>query len=206
MTRKFLCFDTETTGLSSWKHDIHQIAGAIIVDSKIKEKFDFKLRPINVKSIDPKALDVSGVTKEQIMAYPPASEAKKQLVVLFDKYIDKFDKDDKFFPMGFNVKFDLNFLYSLFKKLNDSYLNSYVNKYVSVDLWQICMTLAAFGYLPILENYKLVTVAKYFDIEIDAHEALSDIMATIKIAGIIKTRFFKKLKLEKLLTRDSLRS
>ena len=44
-----------------------------------------------------------------------------------------------------------------------------------------------------IENLKLVTVCDYFKIQIDAHDAMSDILATKKLIEILD-EFFKELK------------
>ena len=112
---KLLFFDLETTGLFPGKHGVHQISGEIIIDKVSKEKFDFKVRPNPNAVIEQEALDVAGVTKEQILAYPPMTEVYTQFVKMLSKYVDKFKKDDKFFLVGYNnASFDYQFLRGFF--------------------------------------------------------------------------------------------
>ncbi len=68
---KLLFFDLETTGTLVNKHGIHQLSGAVIIDGEIKEKFNLHVQPNPKALIEQAALDVAGVTREQIMAYPP---------------------------------------------------------------------------------------------------------------------------------------
>lgn len=68
---KIVFFDLETTGTLVNKHGIHQISGEIVVDGEVKETFDFHVQPNPKAEITQEALDVAGVTKEQILAYPP---------------------------------------------------------------------------------------------------------------------------------------
>lgn len=68
---KALFFDLETTGTYPGKHGIHQMSGMIVIDGEIKETFDYKVRPNPKAEILDEALAVAGVTREQILAYPP---------------------------------------------------------------------------------------------------------------------------------------
>ena len=67
---KVVFFDLETTGTLVNKHGIHQISGMIVIDGEVKETFDFKVQPNPKAEIVQEALDVAGVTKEQILSYP----------------------------------------------------------------------------------------------------------------------------------------
>ena len=71
---KLLYFDLETTGTNPGKNGIHQISGMIEIDGEEKEKFDFHVQPNPKAVIEEQALAVGGVTREQIMAYPPMYE------------------------------------------------------------------------------------------------------------------------------------
>lgn len=67
---KIVFFDLETTGTLVNKHGIHQLSGEIVVDGEVKETFDFRVQPNPKAEILQEALDVAGVTKEQILTYP----------------------------------------------------------------------------------------------------------------------------------------
>ena len=66
--KKFF-FDLETTGLDYKTNAIHQFSGCIELDGTIIETFNFKIRPFEGAIIEPKALETSNVTEEQIMAF-----------------------------------------------------------------------------------------------------------------------------------------
>lgn len=98
----------------------------IVVDGEVKEKFDFKVQPNPKAEILQEALDVAGVTKEQIMAYPPMGEIYKQFVDLLSKYVDRYNKKDKFFLAGYNIaSFDNSFLRAWFIQNGDKYFGSW---------------------------------------------------------------------------------
>ena len=84
------------------KHGIHQLSGEIIIDGEVKETFDFRVQPNPQALIEQEALDVAGVTKEQILAYTPMGTVYKQFVDMLSKYVDRYNKQDKFFLAGYN--------------------------------------------------------------------------------------------------------
>lgn len=108
---KLLFFDLETTGTLVNKHGIHQISGKVLINGEVKESFNFHVQPNPKAIIDPAALEVGGVTEEQIRAYPPMGEIYKQFVDMLSRYVDRYDKKDKFFLVGYNnAAFDNSFL------------------------------------------------------------------------------------------------
>lgn len=180
---KALYFDVETTGTSAYKHDIVQLSGIIEIDGQVKETFNLLARPENVDNIEQGALDTIGKTKAELLKYPHRSEMKKQFQDILGRYVDKFNKADKFIPVGYNVRFDLDFIHSFFKKQKDMYLGSYISWYY-VDIMALANLKAFQGQLA-LENHKLGTLCGHFGIEIEAHDALSDIIATRNLYGAL---------------------
>jgi DNA polymerase-3 subunit epsilon len=179
---KILYFDTETTGTSAWKHDITQFAAIIEIDGVVKEEVNFRCQPTRWENIDPKALETTGVSIEQLRQLQPAKEMFKQIKALFDKYIPKYTKmPDKFYPAGHNVQFDLDFLNAFFKTHGSPDdqkwgITSYQN-WRAHDSRVFGNFLGAAGKLP-CQDMKLGTLCDHFGIEINAHDALSDIRAT----------------------------
>lgn len=89
---KLFFYDLETTGTNPGRHGIHQISGEIVIDGKSVETFDFKVQPNPKAQIEDAALAVGGVTREQIMAYPPMGQVYTQLVTMLAKYVNKYDR------------------------------------------------------------------------------------------------------------------
>jgi len=179
---KLFFYDLETTGLDLNKHAIHQIAGAVLVNNKM-EYFNFNVRPFEGALIDTKALEIAKVTKEQIMAYPDMNTVYKQLIELLSTYVDRFNRKDKFFLVGYNNRsFDDPFFRKFFQRNKDKYFGSWFWS-VSLDV----MPLAGLILKPEIknmENFKLVTVAKKLGINVDEsklHDARYDIYLTKKI-------------------------
>ena len=110
---KLLYFDTETTGIDPIINDIIQISGIVEINDEVKEEFNFKVQPHSYENISKEALEVNGITIEQMKEYPTPQEVLSKLIKIFDKYVFKFNKADKFFPVGHNIRFDVDFLFQL---------------------------------------------------------------------------------------------
>ena len=177
---KTIYLDTETTGLKPYKHDIHQLACLIQIDKEVVEEHDLRIRPRRPENIEPRALQIAGVTKEQIMAYPESKEVYKTFLTILGRHIDKYDTSDKFTIIGYNVRFDVDFIRSWFQAMDDPYFGSWFHSAVG-DV----MALAAFarqqGFVKPADS-KLGTLCRSYDIELDAHDALNDIRATRSLA------------------------
>lgn len=173
---KILYFDVETTGTSYQENEITQLAGLIEIDGEIVEEFNFDVRPTNFESISQEALEITGKTIDDLKSYPDSYTVYCDFTDILDKYIEKFDKMDKFYPCGYNVDFDIKFLRSFFIRNKNLYLGSYLS-YKAIDLLPLMYFLESCEKIS-LENYKLGTVCAHYDIEIDAHDAMSDINAT----------------------------
>ena len=184
---KLVFFDLETTGTNPGKHGIHQISGQIVIDGVIKETFDFHVQPNPKALIEDEALKVGNVTCEQILAYPPMQQVYQEFVSMLGKYVDKFNKKDKFFLVGYNnAAFDNQFLRGFFLQNGDVYFRSWFWAN-SIDV----MVLAS-AYLatrrPDMENFKLSTVARTLGVDVQSeslHDAMYDIELTKAVFDIV---------------------
>ena len=183
-------FDCETTGLNPAKNGIHQISGIIEIDGIERETFNFKVCPNPKAVIEQEALDIAGVTEMQILAYPKMEIVYKQLIEMLSKYVDKFDKKDKFTLVGYNnCSFDNQFLRGFFLQNNDNYFGSWFWSN-SIDV----MVIASEFLEPVrseMVDFKLKTVAKQMGIEVDEkklHDALYDVELTKMILDRIQLR------------------
>lgn len=184
---KLLFYDLETTGTKFWRNGIHQLSGMVVIDGEIKETFDFKVQPNPKAEIEQEALAIAGVTQKQIMAYPAMWGVYNQFTDMLGKYVNKFDKQDKFFLCGYNnAQFDNQMLRAWFVQNSDNYFGSWFWS-SSLDV----MVLATQYLLPIrasMENFKLCTVAKELGITIEEeklHDALYDIYLTYEIYKVV---------------------
>lgn len=177
---KLFFYDLETTGVKFWKNGIHQISGCIEIDGDVKEEFNFHVKPNPACVIEDEALDVSGVTLEQINAYPDMNVVYNQVKTMLSKYVNRYNKYDKFFLVGYNnAPFDNQFFRAFFVQNNDNYFGSYFWS-SAIDV----MVLAA-NHLKstrhTMEDFKLKTVANTLGVTVDEsklHDALYDIYLT----------------------------
>ena len=181
---KIIFIDTETGGVNAEKSALIQLSGIIEVNGVEKEKFNFYIKPFKNSEVNEKALEVQGRTLEELRTdkYIDESIIYKKFLEILDKYIDKYDKNDKFIVAGYNVKFDIDILKALFERNNNKFLFSYFNSSMLDPLYSVRLLQVA-GMLPVLENNKLETWCKHFGIEFAAHDSLEDIEATKKLIG-----------------------
>jgi DNA polymerase III subunit epsilon len=179
MIDKLLWIDIESSGLIPEKHGIIQIAGIIEIQGKVKEKF-MLLNNCSNKEISDDALKINGYTRQQIATFPAPKETYGKLIEIFGKYVDKYDKLDKFIAAGQQVDFDINFLLQFFKDSGDNYFFSWVESRARLDTKYILTFLQDRGKIPMLENSKNITISKYFGRDvIGAHDAMVDIELTL---------------------------
>lgn len=177
---KLLFFDLETTGVKFWRNGIHQIGGIVDIDGQEVERFDILPGP------EPCRHDrARGAGRgwrylgagEVVSAY---GRRERQLVGILSKYVNKFDKRDKMYLVGYNnAGFDNSFLRALFQQCGDKYFGSwfYPN---CMDVY-VMVTPFLMGVRNDMENFKLMTVARTMGIEIDEnklHDATYDIELT----------------------------
>lgn len=188
---KLFFYDLETTGTNPGRHGIHQISGEIVIDGKSVETFDFKVQPNPKAQIEDAALAVGGVTREQIMAYPPMGQVYTQLVTMLAKYVNKYDKTDKFHLVGYNNRgFDDNFFRGFFLQNGDNYFGSWFWA-DSIDVLVLASTFLADRRAD-LPNFKLATVADFLGIDTTAgklHDASFDIYVTKAVFDFIMSKF-----------------
>lgn len=178
---KQLFIDTETTGTDPQVHGLIQIAGSVRIDGEVKERFDIKARPNLGKDVEAEALKVNGRTFEEIMAWPDSKTMYDTFVGILGKYVDKFNRSDKFHLLGYNVRFDEEFVRQLFRDHGDVYWGSWVF-YPPIDV----MALAADRLMNVrekMDNFKLVTVAARLGLDVSGklHDAAYDIEVTEKM-------------------------
>ena len=181
---KIIFIDTETGGVNPEKAALIQLSGIIRIDKKDVEKFNFYIKPFENSEVTEKALEVQGRTLEELKTdkYVEEKEVYKQFINLLDKYIDKYDRTDKFVVAGYNVRFDVDILKAFFQRHGNNFLFSYLDSSMLDPLYSIRLLQIA-EVLPVLENNKLETWCKHFGIELKAHDSLEDIEATKKLIG-----------------------
>lgn len=178
-----LCYtDVETTGLDHKRNGLIQMAGSIYYlegeNYEKKEEFNFKIKTFEADEIADQALVVNKITREEIALYPDPKQVHSEFNSLLDKYVDRYNKADKLFFVGYNARFDYDFVRSFYEKCNDKYFGSFFF-FPPVDVmnYAIVHLMEKRHELP---NFKLATVADYFGVkpEGDLHDAFVDIEIT----------------------------
>lgn len=185
--RKVLWIDVETTGTDPEKNAIVQIAGLVEINGAVVEEFDLRVKPLPEDQIEFGAIEATGLDLLEVISYPDGIDTLKAFVAILDKYINKFDKEDKFHPAGYSVKFDIDFLWQFCIKQEFKYFRSYVD-HITIDVYGLVKYLIGIGDLE-LNSLKLRDVCYAFGIEIDAHDAMSDIVATRQLGLKLQEQF-----------------
>lgn len=177
--RKVLWLDLETTGINPKFNGIIQLAGIITFDGLVVEEFNFKMNPPETTEIDDYALQVCGMTREEIAGFPSSLSQYQNFKAILDKHVNKFDKKDKFVLAGYNINFDSQFLLRWFQRHNDKYLYSYLHG-AKLDVTSFVVAYCIKnGILP--ENFKLGTIAGMLGFSANFHDAMDDIRTTKQI-------------------------
>ena len=173
----YLWLDGETTGLYADKHDIVQLACIpVIAGVEQTVKFNQYCQPINWKAIEPEALRINGLTEEQLTTFQKPDVMVNNLVI----YLRQFKT--KFMISGYNVDFDRGFIAALFKKVGREKDFLELFDPGTRDVFKKAKKLKSQLGTP---NIKLATLCKHFDIPINAHDALSDITATMHLDKVL---------------------
>jgi DNA polymerase-3 subunit epsilon len=174
--KKILWLDTETTGLSPYTNDVIQIGYIVEYDGLIVESGEFKCQPWDPSTVTEKACEVHGMSVDEMMEFEAPIKTYNKFNRLLDTHINRFDKTDKFIMAGYNVGFDFNMMQQWWKKAGASYWGSYF-EYKQFDVYPLVFMYAQrYGWDVV--NHKLETIAPFLGIEINAHDAVGDIMAT----------------------------
>lgn len=181
---KLLFIDLETTGLDHERCGVIQIAGTIdyIYEGfrvETKDTFNFELKPFKGQICEAGAMKLLNTTPEQLATRTDPVFGYAELINVFDKHIDRFNKEDKFFMVGQNPSFDYKFMDAFFKKNGSKYFYAYVN-YHLLDVGIFTAMFRALGKIK-CENIKLETVCKMLGVPLEAHNAKNDIEATRNI-------------------------
>lgn len=177
MLEKQFFVDVETTGTDHKTNGIWQIAARVVINGECVETFKREMQPFPKQMVHAKALEVGGITMEQLRGFEEPTVVYADFVKMMKKYVDKFNKKDKFHFFAYNAQFDSDFMRQWLANNGDKYYGSYFwTPYICV------MQLAGFVLAERraeLENFKLETVLNHFGIPLEnAHDGMCDIVAT----------------------------
>lgn len=198
MKTKILFFDLETTGLNNYQHGIHQLAGMLEIDGRNVWEFDYKMKPMPGKAIEPKALAVSGLKEGDLEGRMPGHAAFLEFTSKLNQYVSKFDKTDKIFLAGYNnAPFDNQFLRQWFLDNGEKYFGSYFWAN-TIDV-MVMATDATRNVRASFPNFQLGTVAPLILGEEISREGLHDAMYDI----ILTRAIYHKIRKDDLIPEEA---
>ena len=100
---KQIFIDVETTGLYANKHGIIQLAGRVYKNGEHQEDFNFQMQPMESDQIEKRALQVNGITEEEIAEFESGPVVFARFKKLLTNYLDPFDKTDKAHFIAYNA-------------------------------------------------------------------------------------------------------
>lgn len=181
--KEFVC-DLETGGTDIKNSEILSCAVDLFVNDIQKESKIWYVKPDYPDKVNDEALSTNGFTREQIMNPPfiPQIQFYNELKSFMRKYVDPFQKTDKFFFVGYNCQsFDFELLRSLWNRFDSKpqYFGSWF-WYPTIDVMLQWASLIK-KWRVMLPNFQQSTIAKFAKIEIDEtrlHDAMYDISIT----------------------------
>ena len=194
MKKKILWLDTETTGLNPNIHGLREVGFIVEIDGVVMEKGVFYINPFTYEKqieIDDYALFISNKTIEELKTYDRSSLSLKEFIKTIVKYINVNSKEDVFTIAGYNVGFDIGFIKAWFDDIGPKDAYKTLFNYKALDVFSLVFFLRNLDLID-TENDKLETLCKYFNIDIDAHNALSDILATKQLYETIVDKYIIK--------------
>lgn len=155
----YCVIDIETTGLNSKYDEIIELSAIKVQNGKVCDTYTQLVRPI--KGVNNFIAKLTGINNDMLKDAPLIKD-------VIEKYTDFIGTDT---VLGYNVNFDINFIYENLKKHKGKlFLNNYV------DLLAI-----AKRKIKNLPNYKLATLAKFFELDTaNMHRGLKDCDVTYK--------------------------
>ena len=167
-----LWLDCETTGLSEYKCDIVQLACIPVVNGVKQKPFNEFCQPVNWNNIEAEAVAAHGITIDMMKTY----QTQAQMLEKFIAYVNSFGV--KFTISGFNVLFDKKHISATFSKHGKS---SDFFRMFTMNIHDTYNRAKSVKNQIASDSLKLEALANMYGIAIRAHDALSDIEATIEV-------------------------
>lgn len=165
LVSNYVLVDIETTGFSPQNDDIIEIGAIKVKENEVIDEYQSLVK--TNRSLNSRICDLTGITNDMLKDGKEAKQAIHEFL--------EFVGDD--ILVAHNANFDINFLYDK--------SNLYTNRYLKNDFIDT-MKLAK-KILPNLPNYKLGTLAEYYNIDYsNAHRGLEDVKITYEVYNKLK--------------------
>lgn len=180
---KTVFFDLETTGVDFQNSAVIQIGAILDIDGEEVDNLNLKLKPHNGANIDQKALDVTGLTIEDLMEDPERighMEGYWKFMEFCGFHPGRFvDTHQRIHRAGYNIlAFDNTFMAELGRRSRDNHCYAKFH-WPGIDVATMaCVALR--GNRATMRNFKLMSVAKLLGVDTEgkAHDALFDVRVT----------------------------
>lgn len=169
MTDSFVCIDLETTGLDPKRDKIIEIGAVKVERGEVTGEWETFVNP--ERKLEERIVELTGIRDEQL------AEAEK-IVNILPEFFDFLE--DKAL-LGHCVLFDFSFL----KK-------AAVNERMTFERMGIDTLKIARKYLKDLESRSLESLCRHYGIPHNAHRALEDARATVRLYQKLSEEFYKK--------------
>lgn len=188
---RFLWVDTETTGIDPAESGIFEFAAIAVIDGEVICERDYYCNPLSETiKYSEEAGRIHGVPEEKIRTFMPEKDMAETLDILFRALMKRPSKNgstgEKLIFVGYNSEFDWNHTKSTMERYGykmDDYFSQRACVFEQVKKG------GQMKVVPYLENRKLGTLCKAFDIDLsNAHNALADITATRELATKLQMR------------------
>lgn len=168
--KDYTLIDIETTGLVPYRYRVTELGGIKVRNNEIVDQYSHLTAYSGDNSVPKFITQLNGITEEKIVNEGvPVDEAIHD----FRNFIG----DD--IIIGYNVNFDLNFVYDLSKKFGESKLS---NNYVDVLRF-------ARVYFPKKHNRLLDVMQRLGIAQVEQHRGLDDSIDTKKVYDIFRDNF-----------------
>jgi DNA polymerase-3 subunit epsilon len=179
---KLLFLDTETTGLDTNRCGVYQISGIVDINGVVKEEINLFCDIFEGDIIEEGAFERNKACLELLKTYPKPSKTFFSFIKVLRKYIDQYNKKDKFIMVAYSADFDGRVLRRFFEKNGNEYFGAFFF-WPYLDIMQ----LATFFFQDErhgLEKFRQQDVAEQLGISVDEaklHDGLYDVKLTREI-------------------------
>ena len=169
MTESYVCIDLETTGLDPKRDKIIEIGAVRVENNKIVEEWETFVNPD--RKLEERIACLTGIHDEQLLQAPEIEEVLPKLLAMTEDQV----------LLGHRVLFD----YSFIKK-------AAVDRKISFERSGIDTLKIARKYLVDLESRGLEYLCRYYGICHNAHRALEDARATVRLYQRLAEQFYER--------------
>lgn len=155
----YTVIDIETTGLSPQNDDIIELSALKIRNNKVVEEFSSLLK--SSKGVSSFISNLTGITEKMLINAPVIEDILPQFLNFIENDI----------ILGHNVNFDMRFIKSKTQRV--------LNKTIENNIMDTMVLAKQNLSLP---NYKLITIAQYYNIDTkNNHRGLKDCYITFEV-------------------------